>query len=68
MAQSELEHLKKIVRMMNSGMLSLDRILCMRTTSKAWEGIRYQRRSSGLKPTAQMEIPRPKTVKVEELI
>ena len=35
MAQSELEHLRKIIRMMNSRTSSLDHILCMGTTSKA---------------------------------
>ena len=66
MAQSEVEHLKKIVIMMNSGTTSLDHILCMRTTSKAREGIGYQRGSLDSKLVAQREIPHLKTVKVEE--
>ena len=68
MVQSELEHLRKTVRMMNSGTSSLDHILCIRTTSKAQEGIGYQRGSSGSKPTAQKEIPCLKNAKVGELV
>ena len=41
MALFELDHLRKIVRIMNLGTTSLDHILCMGTTFKAWEGIGY---------------------------
>ena len=68
MSQSELEHLKKIVRMMNSRTTSLDHILCMKTTSKAREGLSSQRGSLGSKPATQKVIPHLKTVKVEELV
>ena len=39
--QFELEHFRKIVRLINSGTTSLDHILCMESTSKAREGIGY---------------------------
>ena len=68
MAQYEIEHLRKLLRMMDSRMSSLDQILCMGTTSNAWEGIGYQRGSLGSKLVAQNEIPCPKTVKVEEIV
>ena len=66
MAQSELDQLRKIVRMMNSGTLSLDHILCMVTTSKARKGIGYQKGYSDSKSTTQKEISRLKTVSIEE--
>ena len=52
MAQSELDHLRKIVRMMNSGIASLDHILCMGTTSKTKKGI-DKKESIEIKPASR---------------
>ena len=41
MTYSELDHLRKIVRMIKLGTMSLDHIFCRGTTSKAQEGIGY---------------------------
>ena len=51
MAQSELNHHRKMGRMMNSGTASLDHILCMGTTSKTRDDIGYKRGSPYSKST-----------------
>ena len=49
MAQYELDHLRKIVRMMNSRTTSLDHILYIGTTSMTREGIGYHKVPSEIK-------------------
>ena len=66
MAQFELDHLRKIVRMMNSRTTSMDHILCMGTTSKARESVGYQKRSSNSKSVVQKKNSLLKSSKIEE--
>ena len=68
MVQFKLDHLRKIVRMMNSGTMSLDHIICMGTTSKAREDIGYQKGSSDSKSAVQKKNSCLKSTKIEELV
>ena len=65
MVQSELDHLRKIVRMMNSKTTSMDHILCMGIASKAWKSKGYQKGSSFSKLAVKKKNPCLKTVKTE---
>ena len=68
MAQSKLDHLRKIVRIMNSRTTSLYHIFYMGTTSKAHEGLGYQKGSSETKPTIQKKNPLLKLAKLEGIV
>ena len=68
MAQSKLDHLRKIVRMMNSGITSLDHILYMGTTSKNKKGIVYQKESIEIKPSSRKKSSGVKSTKIKETI
>ena len=54
------------MRMMNSESFSLDHILFMGNTSKAWEGISYQKELSSSKPAVQKKNSRPNPTKIEK--
>ena len=54
-AQSELEQLKKRVRMLNYGTTSLYHVLYMGRTSKGHEGLGYKKGSSRTKAIVQMD-------------
>ena len=67
-AQSELDHLRKIVRMMNSRTTSLNHILYMGTTSKARDRIGYPKGSSNSKSAVQKKNSHLESAKIEELV
>ena len=56
------------MRMMNSGTTSLDRILCMGTTSKARESINYQEGSLDSKTAVQKKHSHINFAKIKEIV
>ena len=54
-SQSELELLKKRVKMLNSRTTSLDHFLCMERMTKAYEGLGYKKGSSRTKSIVRMD-------------